>query len=398
MKQQSQDQTIHIGVLPVFAPTSEQEKLKELIKEVADQVCDYLEQTLQVPWVSHLEAPHFVKDDDPRFASDYIDVSHHRMVEGPYDVLIIATDIPLLTRVRKRVPGLASPISRLLVITTRPYVLSPRGIETRSLDSPAVKTATYNLLLHLIGHLFKLSPTTKQQTVMNSASVRDMDHKRTFSKEYLQVMKRKIDTFPNRKEAKPGRWEALKFYLRSSYEHREDIFDTLKRSHALRIPLSLSRLTTAAMAPTLILLFSAEIWDVAFYLKDTTVWVAAVISVLISAWYLIRSLHLQFPRRENAPLSEHAAVVNVTTFITLTLAMCGLFLLLFLSMLVLEYFIFPEDLMREWPSLDNPTVNIFDQIRLAAFISILGVVTGALAGGLESRTVIREFALFREKV
>jgi hypothetical protein len=52
--------------------------------------------------------------------------------------------------------------------------------------------------------------------------------------------------------------------------------------------------------------------------------------------------------------------------------------------------------MRTWPTLSKPEILLEDKIRIAVFISTVGVTTGALAGGLESRTIIQHLALFRK--
>ena len=47
--------------------------------------------------------------------------------------------------------------------------------------------------------------------------------------------------------------------------------------------------------------------------------------------------------------------------------------------------------------LDGTSVSLLelaDKVRLAAFISGIGVTTGALAGGLESRKLIQHLSLF----
>ena len=66
-------------------------------------------------------------------------------------------------------------------------------------------------------------------------------------------------------------------------------------------------------------------------------------------------------------------------------------------MLAIELYIFPEDLMQTWPTLDRPRIGLADQLRLASFISTIGVTTGALAGGFESRAVIQHLALFLDE-
>jgi hypothetical protein len=66
-------------------------------------------------------------------------------------------------------------------------------------------------------------------------------------------------------------------------------------------------------------------------------------------------------------------------------------------MLVIEFVVFPPQLMANWPSLENPNVGIIDRVRTAAFISTIGMLSRALAGGLENRAVLRHLALFRKE-
>lgn len=54
--------------------------------------------------------------------------------------------------------------------------------------------------------------------------------------------------------------------------------------------------------------------------------------------------------------------------------------------------------MKIWPTLlDQPEIDWVVKLRLAAFISAVGVTTGALAGGTESKTVIQYMALFHDE-
>ena len=67
-------------------------------------------------------------------------------------------------------------------------------------------------------------------------------------------------------------------------------------------------------------------------------------------------------------------------------------------MFFLETYIFPEGLMKTWPTLiAQPEISWKDKLRLAAFISTVGVTTGALAGGMESKKVLRHLSLFNKE-
>jgi hypothetical protein len=77
----------------------------------------------------------------------------NRLVEGPYDIVIVATDVALLSRTRRFVPGLASPVSRVAVVSTHKLMAGPRDEPVQSLDTPAVRWNAATLLLHLLGHV-----------------------------------------------------------------------------------------------------------------------------------------------------------------------------------------------------------------------------------------------------
>jgi len=78
------------------------------------------------------------------------------------------------------------------------------------------------------------------------------------------------------------------------------------------------------------------------------------------------------------------ALVNVTVFCILVVAMMGLFVLVGSIMLLIELAVFPPNLMTNWPSLEEPTVGFTDLIRVGGFISTLGVLSGHSQAG--SRT------------
>jgi hypothetical protein len=169
---------------------------------------------------------------------------------------------------------------------------------------------------------------------------------------------------------------------------------TVLDSRALLLPFSLPRLSTAAVTPTLILVFSAEAWDVGINLSNLTAILFAFGSILAAAIHLQYVQRLSFPRERSQVITEHMALVNVTVFAILLVAMLGLFVLVGTIILSIELLVFPANLMTDWPSLENPSVSFVDLVRVGVFISTIGVLSGALAGGIENRMALRHLALF----
>ena len=151
------------------------------------------------------------------------------------------------------------------------------------------------------------------------------------------------------------------------------------------------------MTPTLVIVFSAEAWDVGFHMGNATAVLFAVASVLTAAIYLLFAQNLTFPRKRHQVVTEHTALVNVTVFLVLVGAMVGLFVLVWVIILVIELVVFPPNLMSNWPSLEDPSIGLVDLVRTAGFISTIGVLSGALAGGLENRTIVSHLTLFLDR-
>ncbi len=129
-------------------------------------------------------------------------------------------------------------------------------------------------------------------------------------------------------------------------------------------------------------------------MKNQTAWWYAGLSVLAATIYLSTSLNLFLPRKEDRVVPEHIAVANGTILLTMLLAVIGLFVMVALLTLLIVIGIFPEGLISTWPTLQDPVVTWVDKLRLAVFDTTVGVTTGALAGGLERRQILRELALF----
>ena len=216
------------------------------------------------------------------------------------------------------------------------------------------------------------------------------------SKEKVKL-KKNSKKAPDRELQDANDLETFIFHILMTFRHLKDFMKPLLKNRALLLPLSLPGLATAAVAPAIILIFTAEIWDVGLGMTNGTAAFFAIISIMLASFYLVRVQSLFLPRKEKRILTEHLAVANSVIYFSIFLACIGLFLLVGILMMIIEIYVFPPDLMQTWPTLNKPEILLEDKIRLAVFISTVGVTTGALAGGLESRTLIQHLALFRNR-
>lgn len=394
----SGEMEINVGVVLSHSPAANMDALGAFADRVTEAAAAVLNPLPNVRWIFHREPATTLANDEPRRPSDFLDQASLHMVEGPYDLVLVVTDAPLTTRRHAVVAGLASPVTHVMVLSTRKLLITPRGQPVRQLDDPCVAANAATLVLHLIGHVLGLHHNTRRPTAM--APFRfdpELLAPRLFDERERRLLRRRSPSAEEPTYASPNPIGTLFFHLGSALRNPRDLAMPLLRNRAPLLAFSLPALATAAIAPSFILIFTAEIWDVGVNMTSTAAWIFGVGSILASTGYLAGVQNLFFPHNEKRVITEHMAVVNVTILLTIFQAVLGLFAGVVLLMLFIEFAIFPENLIREWPSLEDPQVTLGDRLRLASFIGTVGVLTGALAGGLESRTVLRHLALFLDE-
>lgn len=390
---------VDVGVLVVHSPRGDGVELTGFADRAARDVVADLDAATDATWRFHAEEPEEVTDYDARYPSEFLDEAELRMVEGPYDLVVVVTDVPLLSRRERRVPGLASPLGRVAVLSTHALRRSPRDQPRRSLDDEAVRWNGAALLLHQIGHVLGAGHEEDSGSAMSPFS---FDPGRgtvpAFDADVSGRLRRRADEIPEEETRSRGLLRRLRFYLLSIARNPIQLLSAVVQSRALLLPLSLPKLSTAALVPTLVVVFSAETWDVGLTITNGTAAVFAAGSILLAAMYIVFSQNLLFPRGRERVLTEHVALVNVTVFCILVLGMVGLYLLVGLIMLTIQVVVFPPNLMTNWPSLEEPTVGALELVRIAGFIATIGVLSGALGGGLEKQHILRHLVLFDDRV
>ncbi len=320
------------------------------------------------------------------------------MAEGPYDLMCVITDVGLMSRRNIQVSGLSSTITRIIALSTRQLTSTGKHQKRLKLDLPEVRFNTAALFLHQVGHILGLkdAPAAERGVMSINSFTGELLKVPSFSKKEKKVLLKRAKKAPDRELRNGNDIETFIFHILMTIRHPGNFFWSLIRNKSILLPLSLPGLATAAVAPAIILIFSAEIWDVGLGMSNGTAAFFAIFSIMLASFYLVRVQSLFLPKREKRIITEHLAVANSIIYFSIFLACIGLFLLVGGLMMIIEIYVFPPDLMQTWPTLSKPEILLTDKIRIAVFISTIGVTTGALAGGLESKTIIQELSLFRK--
>lgn len=387
-----------IGVVIAYSKPENREVLHAYAEQLRGDVEPHLEEFTGIPWKFDITDDVRLEVDQPRRPSDFLDSASQRMAEGPYDMITVITDVGLMSRKHTMVPGLSSTVSRIIVISTRKLSISGKGQESYSLDSAKVRFNSAALILKLIGEIFGLKKRKVGTGIMSVQDFnRDLQRMPSYNSEEQKKMKKRAGEVPDR-ELKEGNWlESFIFHVLMSLRHPKELFAPLLRNKSFLLSLSLPGLATAAVAPAFIFIFTAEIWDVGLGMSNIVAVLYAIITVLLASFYLVSIQSLFLPRKEKRVLTEHLAVANSVIYLSILAATIGLFIMLCVLMLIMEFWVFPPDLMQTWPTLETGKITFTEQLRLAVFIATVGVTTGALAGGMDKRKVIQHLALFSDR-
>lgn len=391
---------MNVGILLAHSQSADREELKTFARQLAGDAKEEIQAATGTKWIFHITDPTLLESDSPQRPSDFLDDASLRMGEGPYDAVLVLTNVALLSRRKRTEAGLASPVSRVMVVSTRKLITSRRGEPVRALSAEAVRWNAATLLLHLLGHISGLPHKEVDESRLMVPFEYREDRRKvpTFTKEEQDKLHKRSDRLPERELWGGTLLEGFVFHVLMAFRHPRELFTPLLKNGALLLSLSLPGLATAAVAPSFLLVFTAEIWDVGLNMSNLTTTVYALLSIMAASFYLVQVQSLLLPRKEKRVLTEHLAVANSVIFLSILLTCIGLFILVGALMFVIEIYIFPEGLMKTWPTLlDIPEIHWTHKLRLAAFISTVGVTTGALAGGFESRTVMQHLALFRDR-
>lgn len=372
------------------------DQLVSFARQLMQDAIPELETATGRAWHFHITEPLSLGSNERRHAGDFLGEGSLRLVEGSFDLIAIITDIAVMSRRDRIVFGLSSPLARTVVLSTHRLRRIGRG-DKLALDARQVRMDAAALLLHLIGQTLGVASDPHLGTAMSPFQP-NPERERVPPFGDRKGMEHLASRFPEREHSVRSPVGDLGVHLGSALRHPRLVLRALLRNRAILLPLKMPALATAAVAPVFVLVFSAEFWDAGLGMSQLTAWSYAGVSILAASLFLCFAQRLFLPRKESHIVPEHLAVANVVIFLSMLLAIIGLFVMVAALALAIELWVFPSDLISTWPTLSNEQAGIADLLKIAVFISTVGVTTGALAGGLQRRQVLRHMALFQTEV
>ena len=256
------------------------------------------------------------------------------------------------------------------------------------------------LLLHEFGHLNGLPHHDDPRNLMYELrGVEDLDGMNEFQDEQrTEIFESLRETADQRLEERESfeRANPWRFYLQTLWHNRHDIGEAIANARPWQFPIRLSRLSAAALSTMLILLMTAEVWDLGMTQSGTSVTVLAMLTMAATTTYVVVRQQLLL-HRERRYLTEQGAVKNIAACSIVLAGMLTMFVLLYVLTLLLSLVLFDAVLVREWAAALQNDVRPTHYLMLAGFIASIGIAIGALGASFEEHLYFRHITYVDEE-
>ena len=257
------------------------------------------------------------------------------------------------------------------------------------------------LALHAFGHLNGLDHEAREEVVMHAPqSPADLD---VCTLEYTEPNRTEIesevaDVADPRLEEETAfeRLGDMAFSLRALARNWNDVADAVLQIRPWRFPFQLSKLTTAAASTLIVLVMTAEAWDLGARQPLARVVALSLLAVVGTRAYLVRKQGL-LAHRHGQVRTEQQVVQSASILLALGLGMSTTWALLFGTTLVLRVLFFDPDVLNAWAGSLGHEVGPDDVLAFAGFVAALGIGVGALGASFEDQTYFRHVAYVDEE-
>lgn len=293
--------------------------------------------------------------------------------------------VPNALRARQRVHTIGVPSSAL-----ETAVLSTADLSNH--DANQFTRRIVMLSLHLLGHVWGIEHCDEGPMVPpESPQELELAPFPIFQEEI--IVDRLEEVADKRLEEQSQQWNPLHFYWRAFWADPKSILIDIVGYAPWRLPFRTARLTAATAVSLLILLLTAEAWEMGINLAPARLILGTLAALLIATGFIFAGQNLGQISRE-VGWREQLTRTRLIVFGTVLTGMITLWLVLFLFTLLIGWML-PEAVLLRWIQTDQ--LNRVLLVRHAAFMAMLGVLAGALGGNLEEEEAIKASLFFDEE-
>lgn len=318
---------------------------------------------------------------------------------GRWDFVMILTPADLVTHHKPFGFAVVSRVLDLAVISMQridPHASDPDAPEAERVS--AVKRRLRTLLVHALGDLVGLEHSESAGNpmvvpdsleVLDSAEQLDSAQREIARARLQQIADVRLE------EAEPRKRKAPTFYPRAAWINRAEIAEGVWKARPWQFPIRLTKLTAAAISAMVVLLMTAETWELASHQPAGRLAALLTGTLALTTLYVARRQRLLVQRPAHAT-SEQIVTTNVSALLIVLVGLTTMTLVLFGASLAAGLLLFPESVASSWTTLSEPSLT--DHLEVAVFITTVALVIGALGASFEGYYHFRHVTFVDEEL
>lgn len=266
-------------------------------------------------------------------------------------------------------------------------------------DPAAVGRRLAALALHLFGDLNDLPHCGDADRFMfRPRSAEDLDRMSGFHNDEAGRLVRELEAVADlrleeRSEAPQAR---LGFVVRALWIGRTDVLSAVVQAAPWQFPFRFSRLSTGAVSAVLVLMMTAEAWDLGMSRAPVTVMLLSVLVLAATSAFVAHRQRLLRPPGATR-LTEQRVVMQASIVLVVVLGMLTTYLGLFGLVLLFGEGLFSRQLVSGWATSLDGDVTLRHLARMAGVSAALGLVIGALGASFEAHSYFRHITYVDEE-
>lgn len=317
-----------------------------------------------------------------------------------WDFCLVVTDADLVSHYKPYALAVPSRSVAVGVISTARIDPKAEGREMPEEERTRVMARRIHALaLHLFGHLNGLEHGGElPQAMFDLREVADLDRMDGYDAGNVARLREELEDVADVRleEVRGAASRPLAFYPRALWMNLDDVASAVRLAQPWMFPVRLSRLTTAAASALVILLITAEAWDLGMSQRPAFVVLLSLLTLCATTGYVLKRQRL-LVRRGRRRLTEQTVVTNVSIALTVMLGLAVTYAALFLLTLLLARLLFPAHLIETWAASVEDGIGLRHYLVLAAFVAAMGILIGSLGASFEKESYFRHIAYVDEE-
>lgn len=381
-----------IGVMKTPAEDPLAASFDTIVDAAIAQIKDTLTQDMELDvHLFEFVGPHLLPTEGAYAPLDFLQLGISEKLERNINFLIIVTEVDLTATDFSYVLALPSQLTNIGIVSTKRISPAFWGYPA---DSELATKRLASLMLHTIGHLLNIAHSEEPANAMYDFEViEDLEKMHGFTDEQIAQMRRNIPNEARDQVSADNRWT---FAVQTVFQNWSSIWHAVLRANPLYLITRLPTMVTAALSVMIVLIFSAETWDVGSTVDLWQLVLFSIIVMIVGTFVLYRAFTFGATIQRTNTISESAVVTEAATLLSLLLTLTLLYAVFFLLMYLTAITVFPRRLMATWPTVD-PAIRTIDHVKLSMFLAAMGVLAGSLGGRADRKDVIRNVLFLDEE-